>query len=257
MSESPEKQPTAAAERRWFTTTHWSVVLSARNGKSPHSERALAALCETYWFPLYAYLRGSGYSSHDAQDLTQDFFAQLLEKDFLKDVDDRRGKFRSFLLAALKHYLGHQRERARAKKRGGGRIPFSLDFRDAEHRYHLEPATSSTPERLYQRRWALTLLDRVVQRLEEENIRVGKAEMFTGLKEFLTAGRQSRPYREVAEALGMKEGAVKVAVHRLRRRYREILKEEIAQTVADPTEIDDELRELFAAVSSQKTDTSL
>jgi len=252
MSESREKQPSAAGERRWFTTTHWSVVLSARKRKSPQSERALAALCETYWFPLYAYVRRSGYSSHDAQDLTQDFFAQLLEKDFLKDVDHRRGKFRSFLLAALKHYLGHQRERARAKKRGGGRAPFSLDFNDAENRYHLEPQDPATPERLYQRRWALTLLDRVVGRLEDENVRAGKAETFAGLKEFLTAGRESRPYGRVAESLGTTEGAVKVAVHRLRRRYRELLKEEIAQTVADPAEIDDELRELFAAVGPQE-----
>ena len=252
MSESQEKQPSAAAERRWFTTTHWSVVLSARNRKSPESEGALAALCETYWFPLYAYVRRSGHTSHDAQDLTQAFFARLLEKDFLRDVDHRRGKFRSFLLAALKHFLSHERERARAKKRGGGRVPFSLDFEDAENRYRLEPEDPTTPERLYQRRWALTLLDRVVQRLEDEHARAGKAETFAGLKEFLTAGRESRPYRRVAEELGITEGAIKVAVHRLRRRYRELLKEEIAQTVADPAEIEEELCELFAAVGSQE-----
>ena len=226
------------------------MVLSAQDRKSPRSERALAELCETYWFPLYAYVRRSGYRSHDAQDLTQEFFAQFLEKDFLKDVDYQRGKFRSFLLVALKHYLGHQRERARAKKRGGGRVPFSLDFDYAENRYLLEPEDPSTPERLYQRRWALTLLDRVVRQLEDENSRIGKTETFEALKGFLTAGRESRPYRRVAEALGMNEGAVKVAVHRLRRRYRELLKEEIAQTVADPAEIDDELRELFSAVGS-------
>ena len=248
MSESQDKQPSPAAGQRWFATTHWSVVLSARNRKSPQSERALADLCETYWFGLYAYVRRSGYSSHDAQDLTQEFFAQFLEKDFLKDVDHRRGKFRSFLLAALKHFLSHQRERARAKKRGGGRVPFSLDFEDAENRYRLEPEDPATPERLYQRRWALTLLDRVVQRLQDEHARAGKADWFAGLKEFLTAGRESRPYRRVAEELGMSEGAIKVAVHRLRRRYRELLKEEIAQTVADPAEIEEELCELFAAV---------
>jgi RNA polymerase sigma factor (sigma-70 family) len=252
MSESKEKQPSTATQRRWFTTTHWSVVLSAQDRKSPTSERALAALCETYWFPLYAYVRRSGYSSHDAQDTTQEFFVQLLGKDFLKDVDHRRGKFRSFLLAALKHFLSHQRERARAKKRGGGRVPFSLDFEDAENRYRLEPEDPTTPERLYQRRWALTLLDRVVRRLEDEHVRAGKAETFAGLKEFLTAGQESRPYRRVAEELGMSEGAIKVAAHRLRRRYRELLKEEIAQTVADPAEIEEELRELFAAVGSQE-----
>jgi RNA polymerase sigma-70 factor (ECF subfamily) len=228
------------------------MVLSAQNRESPQSERALAALCETYWFGLYAYVRRSGYTSHDAQDLTQEFFAQLLEKDFLQDVDHRLGKFRSFLLAALKHFLSHQRERARAKKRGGGRVTFSLDFEDAENRYKLEPEDPTTPERLYQRRWALTLLDRVVRRLEDEQARAGKAETFAGLKEFLTAGRGSRPYRRVAEELGMTEGAIKVAVHRIRRRYRELLKDEIAQTVADPAEIDEELRELFAAVGRQE-----
>ncbi len=221
-------------------------------GFSPQSKAALAALCEIYWFPLYAYVRRSGYTSHDAQDLTQEFFAQLLEKDFLQSVDHRRGKFRSFLLAALKHFLSHQRERARAKKRGGGRVTLSLDFAVAENRYKLEPEDPSTPERLYHRRWALTLLDRVVRRLGEEHAGCGKAETFASLKEFLTAGKESRPYRRVAEELGMTEGAIKVAVHRLRRRYRELLTEEIAQTVADPAEIDEELRELFAAVGRQE-----
>ncbi len=252
MSESNEKQPSSSAQRRWFTTTQWSVVLSAQDGKSPQSQQALATLCETYWFPLYAYVRRSGHSSHDAQDLTQEFFAEFLGKDFLKDVDHRRGKFRSFLLAALKHFLSHQRERARAGRRGGGRVPFSLDFEDAENRYRLEPEDPITPERLYQQRWALTLLDRVVRRLQDEHARAGKTETFDALKEFLTAGRESRPYGRVAEGLGISEGAIKVAVHRLRRRYREVLKEEIAQTVADPAEIDAELRELFAAVGSQE-----
>lgn len=253
----PQPRQSAAADRRWFTTTHWSVVLSARDRKSPQSERALAALCETYWFPLYAYVRRSGHTSHDAQDLTQDFFARLLEKDFLKDVQQTRGKFRSFLLAALKHHLSHQRERARTKKRGRGLVPFSLDFADAENRYNLEPEDPATPERLFERRWALTLLDRVLRRLEDEHARAGKANTFAGLKEFLTAGRGSRPYRRVAEELAMTEGAVKVAVHRLRRRYRELLKEEIAQTVADPAEIDDELCELFAAVGSPRSSSRL
>lgn len=188
----------------------------------------------------------------DAQDLTQEFFARLLEKDYLKDVDPKRGKFRSFLLAALKHFMSHQRERARAEKRGGGRVPFSLDFEGAETRYHLEPTDPMTPERLYQRRWALTLLDRVVRRLAEELARAGKTELFDGLKEFIAGKPDSRPYRRVAEELGMTEGAVKVAVHRLRRRYRELLREEIAQTVADPAQIDDELHELFAAVGSEQ-----
>ncbi len=252
MSKRQEKQESVSSDRRWFTTTHWSVVLSAKDRESKRSSDALAALCETYWFPLYAYVRRSGHTSHDAQDLTQAFFAQLLEKDFLKSVDRRRGKFRSFLLVSMKHFLSHERDRARAKKRGGGRVPFSLDFADAENRYNLEPQDPTTPERLYQRRWALTLLDRVVQLLEDEHTRAGNSEKFAVLKEFLTAGRDSRPYRRVAEELGISEGAVKVAVHRLRKRYRELLKKEIAQTVSDPAEIDEELRELFAAVGSQE-----
>lgn len=252
MSKSSDNEPSPTAQRQWFTTTHWSVVLSARDRSTRQSEQALAALCECYWFPLYAYVRRSGYSTHDAQDLTQGFFAQLLEKEYLKDVDRRRGKFRSFLLAALKHHLGHQRERDRAQKRGGGRVPFSLDFESAESRYRREPTDLATPERLYERRWALTLLDRVLGRLEDEHARAGKTELFSGLKDFLTVGQESRPYLQVAEELGMSEGAVKVAMHRLRRRYRELLKDEIAQTVADPAEIDEELSDLLAAVGSQE-----
>lgn len=250
MSESHVNEPSAIADRQWFTTTHWSVVMSAGARPSPQSEAALATLCETYWFPLYAYVRRLGYSAHDAQDLTQGFFARFLEKDYLKDVAHNRGKFRSFLLVALKHFLSHQRESARAQKRGGGRVAFSLDFQGAEDRYRLEPADLETPERLYQRRWALMLLDRVIGRLEHEHRTAGKLESFAILKEFLTAGDASPPYRQVAEALGISPGAVKVAVHRLRRRYRELLKDEIAQTVTEPTEVDDELRELFAAVRS-------
>ncbi len=250
MSELPVNEPSAADERRWFTTTHWSVVLSAGARSSPQSDVALAALCETYWGPLYAYVRRLGYSAHDAQDLTQGFFTRLLEKDFLKDVDHQRGRFRSFLLGALKHFLSHERESARAQKRGGGRVPFSLNFQDAEDRYGLEPADRTTPEHIYQRRWALTLLDRVIRRLEQEHRSAGKQQTFAALKEFLTAGHASQSYRRVAEVLGISEGAVKVAVHRLRRRYRELLKDEIAQTVTSPTEVEDEIRELFAAVRS-------
>jgi len=193
-----------------------------------------------------------GYASHDAEELTQEFFAQLIEKEHLKDVDRQRGKFRSFLLAAMKHFLSKQRERARAKKRGGGRIPISLDFRDAENRYKLEPADELTPERVYERRWALTLLDQVLGRLEREFAEAGKRNLFERLKEYLTGKTGLSPYHSVAEELAMTEGAVKVAVHRLRRRYRELLKEEIAQTVTEPDEIDEELRELFAAVRIEK-----
>ncbi len=253
MSSPEEKRELESGDRPWFTTTHWSVVLAAGQRASPNSRRALATLCERYWFPLYAYVRRSGFSSHDAEEMTQEFLAQLIEKDYLRDVDRQRGKFRSFLLAALKHFLSKQRDRARAKKRGGGRCAFSLDFRDAESRYKLEPADDLTPERLYERRWALTLLDQVVQRLQQEFSDAGKSAVFERLKGALTGGRDSPSYRQIAEDLAMTEGSVKAAVHRLRRRYRELLKSEIAQTVEDPAEVDDELNDLFAAVRAEKS----
>ena len=235
-----------------FATTHWSVVLAAGHRSSSNSDQALAELCRTYWYPLYAYVRRRVEDAHEAQDLTQEFFARLLEKEYLKDVDPERGKFRSFLLAAMRHFLSKERDRARAQKRGGGRAPISLDFQAAEDRYRLEPADALTPERLYQRRWALTLLDQVVARLQQELAAAGKPALFERLKVFLTSKQDSPPYRRVADQLGMTEGAVRVAVHRLRRRYRELLKEQIAQTVGSPEEVDDELRELFAAVRSER-----
>jgi len=242
---------TPGADR--FATTHWSVVLAAGQRDSPCSARALAALCELYWFPLYAYVRRQGYSAHEAEDLTQAFFARFLEKEYLQDVDRRRGRFRSFLLAAMKHFLANQRQRARARKRGGGRASISMDFADAERSYQLEPFAGLTAERLFQRRWALALLDQVFRRLREESIQAGKGKQFENLHEFLSGQSGKRSYRQVAERLTMTEGAVKVAVHRLRRRYRELLREEISQTVTCPQEIEDELRDLFAAVAAEKT----
>lgn len=253
MTSPEEKREAESGNRPWFTTTHWSVVLAAGQRASPDSRRALATLCERYWFPLYAYVRRSGFSSHDAEEMTQEFLAQLIEKDHLRDVDRQRGKFRSFLLAALKHFLSKQRERARATKRGGGRSAISLDFRDAESRYKLEPVDDLTPERLCERRWALTLLDQVVQRLQQEFSDAGKPAVFERLKGTLTDGRDSPSYRQIAEDLAMTEGAVKVAVHRLRRRYRDLLKEEIAQTVKDSAEVDEELKDLFTAVRAEKS----
>ena len=236
-----------------FPDTHWTLLLKKEGGDKESTvivNRRFDSLCTGYWYPLYAYVRRTGYDLHDAEELTQEFLTQLIEKDYLKDVNRQRGKFRSFLLVAMKHFLSKQRERARAKKRGGGRVPISLDFRDAESKYKLEPADELTPERLYERRWALTLLDQVIGHLEREFVDAGKLATFEHLKGFLTGGRDSPPYRQVAEELAMTEGAVKVAVHRLRRRYRELLKEEIAQTVVEPEEIEDELRALFAAVRS-------
>ncbi len=252
MSASKGQRDSGGAGGRRFATTRWSLVAAAGRSASPQSDRALATLCEDYWFPLYAFVRREGYSPHDAQDLTQEFFARLLQKNYLADADRRRGRFRSFLLASLKHFLSKERDRARAQKRGGGRAPLSLDFASAESRYRLEPADELTAERLFDRRWALTVLEQVLGRLRAESAAADKLPLFDQLKGFLTGRKGSRPYSEVADELAMTEGAVKVAVHRLRRRYRELLKQEIAQTLTGPEELDDELRHLFAAVGSPR-----
>lgn len=224
------------------------MVIAAGQRESPQSDQALASLCGTYWYPLYAFVRRQGYGPDQAQDLTQEFFARLLEKQYLGDADRRRGKFRSFLLASLKHLLSNQRARERAKKRGGGRPVLSIDFQSAERQYRHEPAHEDTPERLFERRWALTLLERVLTRLEEEYTASGNAETFDRFKEFLTREKGATPYRQVAEKFAMTEGAVKVAVHRLRKRYRRLLEDEISQTVSSADELKEEMQQLFAAV---------
>ena len=231
-----------------FTTTHWSLVLAAAGSEDARGREALASLCQVYWYPLYAFVRRQGHGPHDAQDLTQEFFVQLLEKEYLGDADRSKGKFRSFLLAALKHFLSKQWARAKTLKRGGGRTLVPLDTLSAEDRYCREPEDNATPERLFERRWAVTLLDRVLTRLSKEYEATGKQAMFARLQGCLTGDRDLLPYAELAAKLGMTEGAVKVAVHRLRQRYRGVLRDEIAQTVADPTEIDDEIRQLFSAL---------
>ena len=241
------KDPSSAGGGR-FTTTHWSLVLAAAGTEDAHGREALAKLCQVYWYPLYAFVRRQGHGPHDAQDLTQEFFMRLLEKDYLGDVDRSKGKFRSFLLAALKHFLSKEWARAKTLKRGGGHTLVPLDTLSAEDRYRREPEDNATPERLFERRWALTLLDRVLTRLSEEYETTGKRAMFEQLQGCLTGDSDLLPYAELAARLGMTEGAVKVAVHRLRQRYRGVLRDEIAQTVADPAEIDDEIRQLFSAL---------
>ena len=222
-------------------------------GRSPEASRSLAILCENYWFPLYAFVRRAGYSAEDAQDLTQEFFARLLAKNYLAAADRQRGKFRSFLLGAMKHFLSKEERRQGAQKRGGHQPMLSLDFHSGENRYNLiEPVDNLTPERLYEKRWALTLLDLVLSRLREEFHAAGKLELFDTLKQFLAGGTAKPAYHEVAKDLAMSEGAVKVAVHRLRRRYRKLLNEEIARTVVGPEALEDELGELLAALSSDK-----
>jgi len=203
-----------------------------------------------YWFPLYAYARRHAQDVHEAQDLIQGFFASLLEKDSLAAVRPERGRFRAFLLAALKHYMVNEWEKSRAQKRGGGLSPIPLDFVRGEERYSREPVDRLTLERLYERQWALNLLDRVLQRLRDEFIGVGKARQFEFLKTFITPQAAVVTHAEIAGQLGMSEGAVGVAAHRLRRRYVELLRAEIAETVADPADVDDEIRGLFAALES-------
>ena len=225
-----------------FATTHWSVVVSAGDSRSPQAERSLAVLCENYWFPLYAFIRRAGHSAEDAQDLTQGFFVRLLDKRFLAAADRQKGRFRTFLLTAVKHFLANEHDRATAKKRGGGRTVVPLE--DLEARYAREPADTLTPERIFERQWALTLLEQVLVRLQREMAAQGKAALFDALKDSL-AGGPADGYAATADRLGMTEGAVKTAAHRLRRRYRELLREEIAKTVAGPDEVEEEIRYLF------------
>jgi RNA polymerase sigma-70 factor (ECF subfamily) len=205
-----------------------------------------------YWYPLYAYARRHLPSAHDAQDLTQAFFAQLLEKDYLQAADPQRGKFRSFLLTAFKHFLSKERERAHAQKRGGGRSLLSLDFELGESRYHREPVDHATPERLYERGWALAILEQTLAKLRQELVNAGKERLFECLKGTLAGEALQESYARIALQLGMSEQAVKVAVYRLRRRCQELLRAEIAQTVTSPEEVEDELRDLFAAVRAEK-----
>jgi RNA polymerase sigma-70 factor (ECF subfamily) len=232
-----------------FATTHWSLVLAARDRTSPEARAALAALCSSYWSPLYAFIRRQGYSADESQDLIQEFFTRLLEKDFLEDVDREKGRFRSFLVKACSHFLANERDRARAQKRGGGRTCISIHVENAESQYLQEPAHALTAEKLFERRWVLTLLDQVLARLKEEWIGADKGVLFDCLKTYLTGEKKTASYLQMAHALRMTEGAVKVAVQRLRDRYRELLREEIARTLDDSGDIDEEIRNLFNALA--------
>jgi len=232
-----------------FATTHWSVVLTAGQGTSANAETALETLCRTYWWPLYAFVRRRGYEAHDAQDLTQAFFARLLEKDSLRAVDRSKGKFRSFLLAALEHFLAKDWRRAHAQKRGGQFAFVSLDDGSAETQYLQVPSADLSPEKLFDQQWALTLLDQVIARLQGEYVAAGKAALFEQVKIFLTGEKRTVVYAELAAKLGTTEAALKMTVSRLRHRYSELLRAEIAQTVTGPEEVEEELRALFAALS--------
>jgi len=225
------------------------VVLAAKDRRGPEGHQALEALCQAYWYPLYAFVRRQGHNPDDAADLTQVFFTRLLDKDWLADVSRTKGRFRSFLLAAMTHFLANEYDKARAKKRGGGCRIVHLEVETAETRYRLEPSDPVTPEQLYERQWALTLLDQVLTRLQAHYAEEGKADLFASLKPCLGGKREAQPYADLAARLGMTEGAVRVAVHRLRQRYREVLRDQIAQTVSSPEEIEPEIRHLMRALA--------
>ncbi len=230
-----------------FATTHWSLVLAA-GGASPEAQDALAGLCQAYWYPLYAYARSRGHRVEDAQDLTQEFFARLLAHNWLGRADRNKGRFRSFLLGAMRHFLDDEWDKLRAQKRGGGAAMLPLEFDTAETRYSREPSQEATPEQDFERRWAVALLDQVIQRLRAEYEQDGRGELFALLNPCLVGDRTSQPYAEIAKKLGTTEGMVKSAVHRLRQRYRELLRDEIAQTVAEPGEVEEELRHMYVVL---------
>lgn len=234
---------------RSFATTHWSVVLAANQDDASGAAHALEKLCRTYWYPLYAFLRREGRTPHDAQDLTQEFFARLLRGNFLEKVGPDKGRFRSFLLAALKNFLCDQWDRARAEKRGGGQTVVSLDDHNAEELYLLEPDPGAPPEQIFEQRWALTLLSQALARLREEFAAAGKVNEFELAKVFLSTPTSDGAYDDLAARLGITVDAVAVKVHRLRQRYAELIRAEIVQTVASPSDVEEELQHLFNAVS--------
>ncbi len=238
------------ATPKGFQTTHWSLILAARGGEAAAAREALAALCGIYWYPLYAFVRRNGYDADTAQDHVQGFFARLLEKGDLASVDRGKGKFRSFLMAACTHYLANQNDQRRAKKRGGGKVVISIDRLTAEGRYGREPAHQMTAERLFEKHWALTLLDHVIGRLEAEMMQAGKSRQFDALRPALLGGASRTPFARIAAELGLSEEAARAAAHRLRRRYRDLLREEVTRTVDDPADVDEEIAALFSALGA-------
>ncbi|HXP63591.1 MAG TPA: sigma-70 family RNA polymerase sigma factor [Dongiaceae bacterium] len=242
--------PPSPRQNAQFTTTHWSVVLAAGGGDSPAARQALEHLCQTYWYPVYAYVRRRDNSPEDAEDLTQEFFAKLIERNDFAKVSRDRGPFRAFLKSALNHLLSDRRDYVRAAKRGGGKIILSLDAQTAEQRYQLEPADMTTPDKLYDRRWALTLLEKARSRLAEEYGTAGKSELYNHLKFLEPGAPEVLSYAEIGRRLGKSESAIKTEASRLHRRYRQLVRGEVAQTVASALEIDDEVRYLLAVVAA-------
>lgn len=247
MSSDGENQ-TEKKEETWLSTTQWSIILAAGESQTTLSREALSLLCQKYWYPLYVYARRRGHDEDSARDVTQSFFTRLLEKKSIKVAARERGRFRSFLVVSFRNFLTNEWDRERAAKRGGGKPPLSLDLCDAEGRYLREPVDPRTPEEAFDRRWALEQLDRVLELMEREIQESGGAERFEMLKDFLLGEFSDQTYAEAGERLGMKEGAVKVAVHRMRRRFGLLLRAEIARTVSDEREIDGEIRYLISAL---------
>ncbi len=231
-----------------FATTHWSIVLEAGRGRHAEADVALAELCQKYWFPLYSYVRRRVHDQSEAQDLTQEFFARLLEKELLAQANPDRGRFRSFLLTAMQNFLTNEWRKAQATKRGGGQRVLSLDFQASDSRLSFEPGHDWTAERIFERNWGITLLEHVLTRLRDEYTTAGKEKLFAALRPFISSNRDEGSFAMLAEQLEMTEGAAKVAAHRLRKRYRELLRAELAQTVADPADVDAEIAWLFNAL---------
>lgn len=246
----PPSDPASVAKSgaRVFATTRWTVVLRAGGATSDGSAAALEQLCRTYWYPLYSYARRTGMAAHDAEDLTQSFFAYLLEKDTISRANRERGRFRSFLLTAFTNFAANERAHHATAKRGGGKAHIHLDSLQAEERYQYEPRSDLSPEKLYDQKWAASLLNQVMQLLSTEYNSLGKGRLFDVLRGVIWGGRQEGGYATLASQVGMSEGAFKVAVHRLRSRFRECLHQEVAQTVATPGEIEDELRHLLSSL---------
>jgi RNA polymerase sigma-70 factor (ECF subfamily) len=230
-----------------FATTHWTVVLAAGRTSTPQADLALEELCRTYWFPLYAYVRRRGHTKEDAEDLTQAFFARFLEKNYLEGLNAERGRFRAFLLASLKHFLANEWDKSRRQKRGGQATHLSLDWQTADTQFQLAAAAEPSPDKAFDREWAVALLGKVITRLNAQCEGEGHGKQFAELRVFLTAGKRTQSHAEAARKLGLEETAVRVAVHRLRKRYRQLLRDEIAQTLADPAQVDEEMRALFKA----------
>ena len=225
-------------------------MLAAGQRHTPQSDGALEELCRTYWFPLYAYVRRRGHSKQDAEDLTQAFFARFLEKNYLSGLSAERGRFRAFLLASLKHFLANEWDKAQAQKRGGSAAHLSLDWQTADTKFQVAGTNEPSPDKAFDREWALALLAKVIERLQKECEADGRAKLFEQLKMFLMAGKNETAQGEVAKALGMEEGAVRVAIHRLRKRYRVLLRDEISQTLTDESQVDEEMRALFGAFAT-------